>query len=94
MVEPDEFLKHNGDDGFKVTHIGYLPESLSEDTTAWLKMGLTLDAIGNADNDPGSAWDVSGIAEATRYYILSRNCLLYTSPSPRDSLSSRMPSSA
>ena len=73
MVEPDEFLKHNGDDGFKITHIGYLPESLAEDTTAWLKMGLTLDAIGYADNDPGSAWDVSGVAEATRYYILSRN---------------------
>ncbi len=73
MIEPDEFLKHNGDDGFKVTHIGYLPESLAEDTTAWLKMGITLDAIGYADNDPGSAWDVSGVAEATRYYILSRN---------------------
>ena len=73
MVEPDEFLKHNGDDGFKITHIGYLPESLAEDTTAWMKMGLTLDAIGYADNDPGSAWDVSGVTEATRYYILSRN---------------------
>ena len=73
LVDPDEFLKHNGDDGFKVTHIGYLPESLAEDTTAWLKMGLTLDAIGYADNDPGSGWDVSGVAEATRYYILSRN---------------------
>ena len=73
MVEPDEFLKHNGDDGFKITHIGYLPESLSEDTTAWLKMSLTLDAIGYANNDPGSAWDVSGVSEATRYYILSRN---------------------
>tara|TARA_B100000900_G_scaffold399757_1_gene402661 strand:- start:377 stop:1210 length:834 start_codon:yes stop_codon:yes gene_type:complete len=73
MVEPDEFLKHNGDDGFKITQIGYLPESLAEDTTAWMKMGLTLDAIGYADNDPGSAWDVSGVTEATRYYILSRN---------------------
>ena len=51
LVEPDDFLKHNGDDGFKITHIGYLPESLSEDTTAWLKMSLTLDAIGYADND-------------------------------------------
>ncbi len=73
LIEPDEFLKHNGDDGFKVTHIGYLPESLANDTTAWLKMGLTLDAIGYADDDPGSAWDVSGITEATRYYILTRN---------------------
>ena len=36
-------------------------------------MGLTLDAIGYADIDPGSAWDVSGVTEATRYYILSRN---------------------
>ena len=45
MVEPDEFLKHNGDDVFKITHIGYLPESLAEDTTAWLKMGLTLDLL-------------------------------------------------
>ena len=27
-------------------------------------------------------------------YVLSENCLLYTSPSPRDGLLSRMPSSA
>ena len=26
FVEPDEFLKHNGDDGIKITHIGYLPD--------------------------------------------------------------------
>ena len=32
-----------------------------------------VDYFGTADNDPGSAWDVSGITEATRYYILSRN---------------------
>jgi hypothetical protein len=73
FIDPDDFLKHNGDDGFKITHIGYLPESLSNDTTAWLKMGLTLDAIGYAENDPGLGWDVSGVTEATRYYILSRN---------------------
>ena len=73
FIDPDDFLKHNGDDGFKITHIGYLPESLSNDTTAWLKMGLTLDAIGYAENDPGLGWDVSGVSEATRYYILSRN---------------------
>ena len=72
-VEPDDFLKHNGDDGFMITHIGYLPESLENDTTAWLKMSIDLDAIGYSDNDPGSAWDVSGVSEATRYYILTRN---------------------
>ena len=72
-LDPNEFLKHTGDDGFKITTIEYLPESMAADTNAWLKMSLTLDAIGYADNDPGSAWDVSGIEEATRYYILSRN---------------------
>ena len=73
FLDPDEFLKHTGDDGFKVTTIEYLPQSVAADTNAWLKMALNLDAIGYADNDPGSAWDVSGISEATRYYILSRN---------------------
>ena len=72
-IDPDDFLKHNGDDGFKVTTLEYLPETLQDDTTAWLKMALTLDAIGYENEDPGSAWDVSGIQEATRYYILSRN---------------------
>ena len=73
MIEPDDFLKHNGNDGFKITHIGYLPEALSNDETAWLKMGITLDAIGYADNDPGSGWGVGGVSEATRYYMLTRN---------------------
>ena len=73
LVEPDEFLKHNGDDGIKITNIEYLPELLANDTIAWLKMSITLDAIGYSDNDPGSAWDVSGVSEATRYYILTRN---------------------
>ena len=73
FLDPDEFLKHTGDDGFKITTIEYLPESMATDTNAWLKMSLTLDAIGYADNDPGAAWDVSGVTEATRYYMLSRN---------------------
>ena len=34
------------------------------------------------------------LRRAVRAVELSRNCLLYTSPSPRDSTSSRMPSSA
>ena len=73
LSEPDDFLKHNGDDGFKITHIGYLPEALSDDETAWLKMGITLDAIGYADNDPGNGWEVAGVSEATRYHMLTRN---------------------
>ena len=73
FLDPDDFLKHTGDDGFKITTLEYLPESMALDTMAWLRMSLTLDAIGYADNDPGSAWDVSGVSEATRYYILTRN---------------------
>ena len=34
------------------------------------------------------------LAQLERIHELSRNCLLYTSPSPRDGLLSRMPSSA
>lgn len=73
FLDPDQFLKHNGDDGFKITTIEYLPDSMALDTTAWMKMALTLDAIGYPNDDPGSAWDVSGVSEATRYYTLSRN---------------------
>ena len=32
--------------------------------------------------------------ERSKKYMEDRNCLLYTSPSPRDGLLSRMPSSA
>ena len=45
----------------------------------------------NANLDPGIAWCVAiDIAMKEGFYP----CLLYTSPSPRDSTSSRMPSSA
>ena len=36
----------------------------------------------------------SGSGKSTLVYGLTRLCLLYTSPSPRDGLLSRMPSSA
>ena len=71
FIEPDEFLKHNGDDGIKITHIGYLPDVFQNDTTAWMKMSITLDAIGYAMKIP-EVWDVSGVNEATRYYMLTR----------------------
>ena len=35
-----------------------------------------------------------GVTEPVRDFAVSRICLLYTSPSPRDGLLSRMPSSA
>ena len=42
-------------------------------------------------SDSGLLFDAAGIA---RYLARSPRCLLYTSPSPRDGLLSRMPSSA
>jgi len=41
-----------------------------------------------------SKWKHSGESRPRRYYTISENCLLYTSPSPRDQRGSRMPSSA
>ena len=58
-------------------------------------------AVGRAHTD-GTEISASGIARAAgvdrsflyRHRDLLENCLLYTSPSPRDGLLSRMPSSA
>ena len=36
----------------------------------------------------------ASISELDDFYLTSTDCLLYTSPSPRDEQSSRMPSSA
>jgi AcrR family transcriptional regulator len=38
--------------------------------------------------------DLTGLQKIREVLTLDRACLLYTSPSPRDSLASRMPSSA
>ena len=49
------------------------------------------------DIDPNNIESVNvlkGLAAATLYGTQGRNCLLYTSPSPRDRTRSRMPSSA
>ena len=37
---------------------------------------------------------VGGLVPATLALVLARDCLLYTSPSPRDRQKTRMPSSA
>ena len=65
-VDPDAFLKQNGNDAFGVFYIG----GLGDDTTAWIENGTLLDALGNIDD--ASYWDVSGTTEATRYHILQR----------------------
>ena len=43
-------------------------------------------------SDNGAIIDVAGVGYSV--FASSRTCLLYTSPSPRDGLLSRMPSSA
>ena len=46
-----------------------------------------------AANIPGSATAGKALRNASSY-VIDKACLLYTSPSPRDGLLSRMPSSA
>ena len=49
-----------------------------------------VDWVGDFDGDPGSGWSVCDVSNGTQ----NNTCLLYTSPSPRDLSTSRMPSSA
>ena len=51
-------------------------------------------AISYKANDPKTAYITKDIKEKGGFLGLANNCLLYTSPSPRDRQKSRMPSSA
>ena len=57
---------------------------------------ITLDIIGTDKEYDPSVYErvINEIAKAAKVTILNISCLLYTSPSPRDGLLSRMPSSA
>ena len=55
----------------------------------FLSGGTTLKGFGKAAGIPAATWASSGSLNTAR-----NGCLLYTSPSPRDGLLSRMPSSA
>ena len=61
-----------------------------------LGWGSALDPAGGAYNAPPGSWlDLRGPTSKGREgRVGRRDCLLYTSPSPRDGLLSRMPSSA
>ena len=72
---------------------------------SYQKMGLvgvmlgatatSYDGESEADKQQSLLGNVVGIKPATTVnYVLNQGCLLYTSPSPRDGLLSRMPSSA
>ena len=60
----------------------------------------TFETLNPENNEPwavvpeASAKDVDKAVKAAALTALSTSCLLYTSPSPRDGLLSRMPSSA
>ena len=58
---------------------------------------VSLQAQNNADKfkqQAQSSFENKDYTKARYLYIQAYNCLLYTSPSPRDGLLSRMPSSA
>ena len=50
--------------------------------------------VNNVRQEPSVAYTVSGTTLTMTGTIASTDCLLYTSPSPRDRTRSRMPSSA
>ena len=58
--------------------------------------------VNNVRQEPAVAYSVAGTAHTMTgnvlstddFYVVYQGCLLYTSPSPRDGLLSRMPSSA
>ena len=57
-------------------------ELIHKTKSAWLQ---TLTGLDHEEDDPGTSWNKDS---------RDRDCLLYTSPSPRDRYISRMPSSA
>ena len=58
----------------------------------WLPLGLKV--LKKVENIVREEMDNSGAQEVFMPMVQPRDCLLYTSPSPRDGLLSRMPSSA
>ena len=68
--------------------------SRREGTDLYLKSGIrAIESKCNMDSPPGAAGGARR-GRLSDYGLQLRDCLLYTSPSPRDGLLSRMPSSA
>ena len=64
-----------------------------EDGSGTLQLFLQRETLGESYEEFKS-WDVGDIVGAEGVLFRTKTCLLYTSPSPRDGLLSRMPSSA
>ena len=63
--------------------VGFAAVGISVDAVNWGKIGTIV-----------SSWVVSPLLAGSISFVLFMSCLLYTSPSPRDLSTSRMPSSA
>ena len=62
--------------------------------TKYTQGKMSYSMLGNAFEAMVGALYIEYGYEKTRNYVISKICLLYTSPSPRDRTRSRMPSSA
>ena len=79
-----------GSSDVKLGEIGGLPFYMNDDQyEKWKHTDLTIDAV----NGIGGMFSLDN-GTGKRFLTKSEICLLYTSPSPRDRSSSRMPSSA
>ena len=64
------------------------------DTGKPIQVPVGREVLGRLFNLLGEPIDEAGEVRAADYWPIHRDCLLYTSPSPRDRQKSRMPSSA
>ena len=83
--EPNQIVYATRNDGELVA----LTYQREQQVTAWHRHIFG----GRFGNATITVTDFANIADGTRI-VLTKACLLYTSPSPRDGLLSRMPSSA
>ena len=68
-----------------------MAQAASFDITSTVDLQEVDNAVNQARKEVAQRYDFKGSRAAIE---LNQNCLLYTSPSPRDGLLSRMPSSA
>mgnify|MGYP000696812735 CR=1 FL=1 len=86
------FIKHCLMIDGKITQAGKIPTPQDSQESFLKAIKAVLDKMSNIE---GIAFSLPGVIDVYRQYIYAGgSCLLYTSPSPRDGATSRMPSSA